>query len=280
MSKIEWTDVTWNCVTGCSKISAGCKNCYAERMARRLAAMGQAKYANGFMVTTHADIIDKPLEWKTPRRIFVNSMSDTFHSGVPEDFIFSIFHTMNQADWHQFQVLTKRSDRLLKLNSQLGWTENIWMGVTVESADYIYRIDHLRATGAHIKFLSVEPLLGPMHGLNLDGIDWVIVGGESGPKARPMSEEWVLDIHDQCINKRVPFFFKQWGGVNKKKNGRLLDGRTWDEYPDRDNKPNNPTINEDLYSYVDCLTSEEKSLLLRRLPEDQLYQLFMDTNLL
>jgi protein gp37 len=280
MSKIEWTDVTWNCVTGCTKISLSCKNCYAEKMTRRLAAMGQAKYANGFKVTTHVDIIEQPLEWKTPRRIFVNSMSDTFHNDVPEDFIFSLFDTMNRADWHQFQVLTKRSERFLKMNPYLDWSENIWMGVTIENADYIQRIDHLRATSAHIKFLSLEPLLGPIPNLNLDGIDWVIVGGESGAGARPMPEEWVLDIRDQCIDKGVPFFFKQWGGVNKKKNGKLLDGKIWGEYPVLNNKLNKPNISDDIYSFVECLTPEEKSILLKRIPEAQLTQLFREASFL
>lgn len=239
MSKIEWTDKTWNCVTGCTKISAGCKNCYAERMAHRLAAMGQPKYANGFEVVVHEDMLDQPLLWRKPRMIFVNSMSDTFHRDVTKSFILDVFGTMKKAHWHQFQVLTKRSERLLQMDPYLDWAKNIWMGVTVEKADYTYRIDRLCQTGASIRFLSLEPLLGPIPDLNLDGIDWVIVGGESGPGARPMSEKWVVDIRDQCNDKNVPFFFKQWGGVNKKKNGRLLEGSTWDEYPDMHSEPQN-----------------------------------------
>lgn len=280
MSRIEWTDVTWNCVTGCTKNSAGCKNCYAEKMTKRLLAMGQAKYANGFKVTTHADIVIEPIGWKSPRRIFVNSMSDTFHNDVPEDFIFNIFNTMNRANWHQFQVLTKRSERLLELDAQLNWSENIWMGVTVENMDYIERIDHLRDTCAHIKFLSLEPLLGPLPNLNLGGIDWVIVGGESGAGARPIQEEWVIDIRNQCLDKGVPFFFKQWGGVNKKKNGKILDGRIWNEYPVIDNKLDKPKVSDDIYGFVECLTTEEKSILLKQIPETQLLQLFRDTSLL
>lgn len=188
MSKIEWTEKTWNCITGCTRFSVGCIHCYAAVMARRLKAMGQAKYANEFELTTHADLLGQPLEWKKPKRIFVNSMSDTFHKDVPEEFICRMFDTMNRAHWHQFQVLTKRSERLLKLDSHLDWSENIWMGVTVERVDYIDRIDHVRSTGAYTKFLSLEPLLGPMPELNLNDIDWVIVGGESGPGARPLND--------------------------------------------------------------------------------------------
>lgn len=274
MSKMEWTDRTWNCITGCTRFSVGCIHCYAAIMARRLKAMGQAKYTNGFKLTLHEDLLEQPLEWKKPKRIFVNSMSDTFHEDVPKEFIKRIFDTMNCADWHQFQVLTKRSERLLELDSHLDWTKNIWMGVTVEREDYVLRIEDLRQTGAHIKFLSLEPLLGPMPGLNLDGIDWVIVGGESGPGARPMSKEWVLDIRDQCIDRGVPFFFKQWGGVNKKRKGRLLDGKLWDEYPDQRNN-----TNADALDYINCLTSEEKSMLMTRVPQDQLSQLPRDANL-
>ncbi len=276
MSKIEWTEKTWNCITGCDRFSAGCIHCYAALMSRRLKAMGQEKYANGFELTTHEDQIEKPLEWKKTKRIFVNSMSDTFHEDVPEEFIYRIFDTMNRADWHQFQVLTKRSERLLALDSDLNWEENIWMGVTVERANYIDRIDHLRATGAHTKFLSLEPLLGPMPDLNLDGIDWVIVGGESGPGARSMREEWALAIRDQCMDKGVAFFFKQWGGFNKKKNGRLLEGRTWDEYPGQLSSD----ISGDAYEYINCLTSEEKSMLLKGVPQDQLSQMLRNANLL
>jgi protein gp37 len=230
-SKIEWTESTWNPLTGCNKISPGCKHCYAERMAKRLHAMGQPNYANGFKLTMHPLALEKPLEWKTPQVIFVNSMSDLFHKDVPLEFIQSVFDVMKRAHWHQFQVLTKRSERLMELSPHLEWTDNIWMGVSVENADYTFRIDHLRKTGAKIKFLSVEPLLGPIPKMNLKGINWVIVGGESGPGARPLDREWVVDIKNQCVKAKVPFFFKQWGGVQKKKAGRLLDGRTWDQMP-------------------------------------------------
>jgi protein gp37 len=230
-SKIEWTESTWNPVTGCSKISAGCRHCYAERMAKRLQAMGQPNYKDGFKVAIHENALDKPLYMKKPQMIFVNSMSDLFHKNVPTDFILNIFDIMNRAYWHTFQVLTKRSDRLLKLDKKIDWSPNIWMGVSVETDRFIYRIDHLRDTNAITKFLSIEPLLGPIQNLNLHGIDWVIVGGESGPHARPMKAEWVLDIRDQCLVADIPFFFKQWGGVFKKCNGRTLEGRTWDQLP-------------------------------------------------
>ena len=230
-SGIEWTESTWNPLTGCTKISPGCKHCYAERMAVRLKAMGQPNYANGFTLTTHEHVLEKPLEWKTPQVIFVNSMSDLFHKDVPVDFIQQVFDVMRRANWHRFQVLTKRSERLLELSPQIDWPKNVWMGVSVENADYAFRIEHLRQTGARIKFLSLEPLLGPLHDLNFSGIDWVIVGGESGPKARPIAEEWIVDIRDQCLDAKVPFFFKQWGGVKRKRAGRLLQGRTWDEMP-------------------------------------------------
>ncbi len=230
-SKIEWTESTWNPVTGCTKISSGCLHCYAERMALRLKAMGQPNYRNGFKVTCHRHTLDIPLRWKKPQKVFVNSMSDLFHKDVPNDFIFDIFSTMRQAKQHQYQILTKRAERLAELSPELSWLENIWMGVTVESADYKHRIDYLRYTGANIKFLSLEPLLGDLGELNLDEIDWVIVGGESGPGARPIEINWVRNIREQCLAQNVPFFFKQWGGVNKKKTGRLLDGETWDEMP-------------------------------------------------
>lgn len=230
-SKIEWTESTWNPLTGCSKISSGCKNCYAERMALRLQAMGQPNYKNGFNLSLHEHVLELPLRWKSPKMIFVNSMSDLFHEGVPIDFIQKVFHVMRKASWHSFQVLTKRSNQLLELDNVLEWTDNVWVGVSVENEEYLFRIDHLRQTHAKIKFLSLEPLLGPLQDLKLDGIDWVIVGGESGPGSRPINEYWVKDIRDQCQNASVPFFFKQWGGKNKKKTGRLLDGRTWDELP-------------------------------------------------
>ncbi len=235
-SKIEWTESTWNPVTGCTKISSGCLNCYAERMALRLKAMGQKNYRNGFKVTCHRHTLDMPLRWKKPQMVFVNSMSDLFHKDVPNRFILDIFSTMRQAQQHQYQILTKRAERLAELSPELCWLENIWMGVTVEAADYKYRIDYLRYTGAKIKFLSLEPLLGDLGELNLDEIGWVIVGGESGPGARPIEIGWVRDIREQCLAQNVPFFFKQWGGVNKKKNGRMLDGQTWDDMPELDKK--------------------------------------------
>jgi len=230
-TKIEWTETTWNPVTGCRKISLGCMNCYAERLAKRLREMGSARYRNGFKMTLHEDIVEIPLKWKKPQTIFVNSMSDLFLESVPASFIGRIFEVMRMAHWHSFQVLTKRAKRLFDMSSGLSWSPNIWMGVTVENKNYAFRIDYLRKTEASIKFLSLEPLLGPIPNLDLEGIDWVIVGGESGPGARPMKPEWVLDIRDQCQHASVPFFFKQWGGVNKKKAGRELEGRTWDELP-------------------------------------------------
>jgi len=230
-SSIEWTESTWNPLTGCTKISPGCKHCYAERMAKRLQAMGQPNYFNGFKLAVHEHVLEKPLEWKTPQVIFVNSMSDLFHQDVPMDFIHKTFDTMRRAYWHQFQVLTKRSERLLELSPQIEWPGNVWMGVSVENQDYTFRIEHLRQTRAKVKFLSLEPLLGPLQRLNLRGINWVIVGGESGPGARLIKEEWVREIRDQCLTTKVPFFFKQWGGIHKKSTGRFLEGRTWNEMP-------------------------------------------------
>lgn len=230
-SSIEWTESTWNPLTGCTKISPGCKHCYAERMAKRLHAMGQPNYVNGFNLTMHSHVLELPLSWKKPQMIFVNSMSDLFHEDVPLEFILQIFNVMRSAYWHTFQVLTKRSKRMLEINECIDWPENVWMGVSVENEKYTFRIDHLRATNALVKFLSLEPLLGPLLKLNLEGIGWVIVGGESGPGARPVKEEWIVAIRDQCLATSVPFFFKQWGGKQKKRNGRNLQGRTWDEMP-------------------------------------------------
>jgi len=230
-SAIEWTEATWNPSTGCDALSPGCENCYAERLTRRLKAMGQKKYANGFHLTLHPDTLELPLRWKKPQRIFVNSMSDLFHHEVQLEYIQQVFATMRSASWHQFQVLTKRSGRLLAFSEKIDWPSNVWMGVSVENKEYMSRIDHLRKTGARTKFLSLEPLLGPLDDLDLNGIDWVIVGGESGPGARPMAAEWVASIKRQCRKAKVAFFFKQWGGVQKKRTGRMLDGRTYDDMP-------------------------------------------------
>lgn len=230
-SKIEWTGSTWNPTTGCTKLSLGCQNCYAFSMALRLKAMGIEKYANGFDLTLHPSELNEPLNWRKPRTVFVNSMSDLFHEDIPESFIFDTFRVMNQNPMHTFQVLTKRAERLAELSDEINWTKNIWMGVTVESSDYLKRIECLNYTDAFVKFLSLEPLLGPLSNLNLSNVDWVIVGGESGPKARPISEAWVLDIKNQCQIANVPFFFKQWGGKNKKKAGKLLQGKVYCELP-------------------------------------------------
>ena len=230
-SKIEWTDATWNPVRGCTKISPGCKHCYAERMAARLQLMGQANYRNGFELTLQPHMLELPLRWRTPQTIFVNSMSDLFHANVPDAYILQIFDVMRRAHWHEFQILTKRSERLREMDAVIDWPGNVWMGVSVETQAYVSRIDDLRQTRAGTRFLSLEPLLGPLVGLNLERIDWVIVGGESGPGARPMEREWVTDIREQCARAEVAFFFKQWGGVNKKKTGRELDGRTYDDMP-------------------------------------------------
>jgi len=230
-SSIEWTDSTWNPITGCTKISLGCKNCYAERMAVRLQAMGQINYINGFKLTLHEEVLDVPLKWKKPRMIFVNSMSDLFHADVPDGFVQKVFNIMNRARWHRFQVLTKRSRRLKEMSPSLIWGQNMWMGVSVEAEKYSYRIDDLREVDAAIRFLSIEPLLGPIQELDLEGINWVIAGGESGPRARRLEESWVKRIRDICIEQKVPFFFKQWGGPRKKAKGRQLEGRLWSQLP-------------------------------------------------
>jgi len=234
MSKIEWTETTWNPVTGCTKVSAGCKFCYALSMSKRLKAMGLEKYQNGkdgFELTTHEVELSKPYKWKKPRMIFVNSMSDLFHKDVPLEFIQKVFKVMRGNPHHTFQVLTKRAERLAALDSDLTWPSNVWMGVSVENQKVVHRIDYLRETGAKIKFLSLEPLLEGLPNLNLTKIDWVIVGGESGRNPRPMKKEWVLDLLNQCQSNEVPFFFKQWGGINKKKAGRLLEGKIYNEMP-------------------------------------------------
>ncbi|MFN6338826.1 MAG: DUF5131 family protein [Cyanobacteriota bacterium] len=233
LSTIEWTEATWNPVTGCSKVSAGCLHCYAERMAARLQAMGQNNYRNGFAVTCHPQMLDLPKRWKKPRLIFVNSMGDLFHEQVPMEFVQQCFAVMSDTPQHTYQLLTKRSERLAELADALAWSGNLWMGVTVESQAEVKRIADLRNVPAAIRFLSIEPLLGPIEELDLSGIHWVIVGGESGPNARPMKEEWVMAIRDRCLREGVPFFFKQWGGVRKKTTGRMLEGRTWDAMPER-----------------------------------------------
>jgi len=230
-SSIEWTEATWNPITGCSKISQGCKHCYAERMAHRLQAMGQRNYRHGFRVTLHDHMMHHPLKWKKPATIFVNSMSDLFHKDVPTEFIQRVFGVMREASWHRFQVLTKRAGRLAQIADRLPWPTNVWIGVSVEEQRVVDRIDQLRTVPAALRFLSLEPLLGPLSDLDLAGIGWVIVGGESGPGARPMRKTWVRDIRMQCSRAKVPFFFKQWGGVRKKSTGRVLDGRTHDAMP-------------------------------------------------
>lgn len=231
-SAIEWTEATWNPVTGCSKVSPGCRNCYAEKLALRLQAMGQANYVNGFEVATHESALELPLTWRKPRTVFVNSMSDLFHEKVPMEFVERVFEVMRRANQHRFQVLTKRSERLAEVAPDLNWAPNIWMGVSVESQDWVKRIDELRETPAAVKFISFEPLLGPVEDLDLEGIDWVIVGGESGPGARPMRKEWATEIRNFCIDNAVPFFFKQWGGTRKKQNGRRLEGEDWSQMPE------------------------------------------------
>jgi protein gp37 len=230
-SSIEWTESTWNPVTGCTKISAGCAHCYAQRMAKRLKAMGQPRYRNEFKVTLQPDALDTPLHWRRPRMIFVNSMSDLFHEEVPADYIAKVFAVMQEASRHTFQVLTKRPERAAELAPNLPWPANVWMGTTIENADYLYRINSLIKIPAKIRFLSLEPLLGPLPNLPLKEIHWVIFGGESGPEARPMDSTWVFQIRDQCQKSHVPFFFKQWGGVNKSLAGRELGGLMWSEMP-------------------------------------------------
>lgn len=231
MSSIEWTEATWNPVTGCTKVSPGCKFCYAEVMARRLRAMEQPRYRNGFGVTLQEDIAELPLTWTRPRTIFVNSMSDLFHRDIPDDYIVRVFKTMERASWHTFQVLTKRSDRLRELAPRLSWPENVWMGVSVEDRKRAARIGDLVRVPARVRFLSVEPMLEAIPGVQLADIHWVIVGGESGRTPRPIDPAWVRNIRDQCLAANVAFFFKQWGGTNKKRAGRELDGEIWDQMP-------------------------------------------------
>lgn len=231
LSSIEWTDATWNPVTGCSKVSPGCLNCYAERMAKRLKAMGVARYRYGFNVRVHDDLLEVPLKWKNPSVIFVNSMSDLFHEEVPVSFIKNVFEIMNSCPQHTFQILTKRSGRLKELSRELRWAHNIWMGVSVENTETTNRIKDLVKTKARVKFVSCEPLIGPIKRLPLKDIDWIIVGGESGPHSRVMEKQWAVSIRNRCIRHGVPYFFKQWGGARKKAKGRILEGRTWDEMP-------------------------------------------------
>ncbi|KAA3657913.1 MAG: phage Gp37/Gp68 family protein [Calditrichaeota bacterium] len=235
ISNIEWTEVTWNPTTGCTKISSGCKYCYAETMSKRLHAMGVEKYKDGFKVRMHSDVLKAPYRWKKPKLVFVNSMSDLFHNNVPLEFIQRVFQVMHENPQHVFQILTKRADRLLVLDANLKWTHNIWMGVSVENDSLKNRIELLRKTKARIKFISFEPLIGPVNNLDLNEIDWVIVGGESGRDSRPLNSEWVTDIQRECTRFGSAFFFKQWGGRNKKANGRILNGRTYDEMPELEN---------------------------------------------
>lgn len=234
-TKIEWTECSWNPITGCTKISDGCAHCYAATLTRRLVAMHNPRYKNGFNVTVHEDLIELPKKWKAPRKIFVNSMSDIFHESVPDDIILRIFSTMNACPQHIFQVLTKRPERLAQLNDRINWTPNIWMGVTIENNKYLYRADLLRKCNAKLRFISAEPLIGEINDINLEQIDWLIVGGESGSQARPMDISWVRALRDKAQTEKVAFFFKQWGGTVKKKTGRVLDGQTYDEYPKKNN---------------------------------------------
>ena len=230
-SKIEWTEATWNPITGCTKCSAGCEHCYAATLAKRLTAMGNPRYKNGFKVTIHEDLFDKPLLWRKPRIIFVNSMSDLFHESVPDDVILRLFETMNKASWHTFQILTKRSERLFQLSDRIDWTPNIWMGVSVENKKAIHRVEHLRLCGARIKFISAEPLLESISSIDLTGIDWLIVGGESGANCRPMKEEWVIELRDLSRASNTAFFFKQWGGFHHNQAGSELEGQHYKEMP-------------------------------------------------
>jgi protein gp37 len=232
-SAIEWTDATWNPVTGCTAISAGCDHCYAKTLAERLQLMGVEKYENGFDVTLHPDVLLQPTRWKTPRRVFVNSMSDLFHARVPKEFVAQVWDVMRACPQHTFQILTKRPERMTRWSAENPAPANVWLGTSVEDERVSSRIDRLRECAAAVRFLSCEPLIGPLPNMNLTGIDWVIVGGESGPGYRPMSAEWVRDIRAQCERSGVAFFFKQWGGPTPKSGGRTLDGRTWDAFPEK-----------------------------------------------
>jgi protein gp37 len=232
-TSIEWTEATWNPVTGCSKVSPGCDHCYAERMAKRLQAMGQANYADGFAVRTHEHMLELPQKWRRPHHIFVNSMGDLFHEQVPLEFVSRVFAVMASTPQHTYQLLTKRAQRMEDLSGHLEWPDNVWAGVTVEDNVRVERLGALRKVPAAVRFVSIEPLLGPLPDLVLDGLDWVIVGGESGPGSRAVDASWILDIRDQCVAEGVPFFFKQWGGTRKKRAGRELDGAVWSQMPRR-----------------------------------------------
>jgi protein gp37 len=232
ISRIEWTESSWNPITGCTKISSGCNNCYAEKMANRLKMMGSKNYENGFKLTCHQHALNAPLQWKKPRMIFVCSMSDIFHKDVPDDFILNIFEVIKKSYWHTFQILTKRSERFATFTKTYGFPSNAWAGVTVENADVLFRADHLRQVPSKIKFISAEPLVGSIKDLNLNNINWVVAGGESGANSRPLSIEWAREIRDKCIKENISFFFKQWGGTNKKATGRILDGKLWNEMPE------------------------------------------------
>lgn len=231
-SAIEWTEATWNPVTGCSKVSPGCAHCYAETFAERWRGVPGHPYQQGFDLRLWPSRLDQPLRWKLPRVIFVNSMSDLFHERIPDDFVRKIFDVMVEADWHTFQILTKRHERLVDLAPDLPWPENVWMGVSIENRRFVHRADYLRDVEAAIRFVSAEPLLGPLDGLDLTDIHWLIAGGESGPRHRPVRIEWLRDLRDRCHANGVAFFFKQWGGTRPKSGGRVLDGRTWDEMPE------------------------------------------------
>jgi protein gp37 len=231
-SAIEWTEASWNPTTGCSKVSPGCAHCYAETFAERFRGVPGHPYEQGFDLKLWPQRLDLPLRWRRPRMIFVNSMSDLFHERIPDGFIRSVFDVMGEADWHTFQILTKRHVRLAELGATLDWHPNVWMGVTIENRRFVHRADRLREVDAAVRFISAEPLLGPLEGLDLDGIDWLIAGGESGPHHRPVREEWIIELRDRCQEERVAFFFKQWGGLRPKTGGRELHGRTWDEFPE------------------------------------------------
>jgi protein gp37 len=230
-SAIEWTEATWNPVTGCDKVSPGCAHCYAETFAERWRGIPGHPYEQGFDLRLWPNRLEQPLRWRRPRTIFVNSMSDLFHERIPEEFVREVFEVMLRADWHVFQILTKRHERLAELADALPWPPNVWMGVSIENRRFVHRADYLRQVPAAVRFISAEPLLGPLEGLDLTGIDWLIAGGESGPRHRPVRPEWVRALRDRCLDERIAFFFKQWGGVRSKSGGRVLDGRTWDQTP-------------------------------------------------